>query len=84
MKQVALIKYNQSDKPIIYRASQEIKILESSFLTANSYNINPVKYAIFIQLQMDLYKYIQAYWINRWNKNQTKNKLPKNQNLVKI
>ena len=84
MKQVALIKYNQSAKPIIYRDSQEIRILKSSFDKANFYNIDPVKYATFIQLQMDLSKYIQGYWISKWNKNKIPNNLPKDQDLTEI
>ena len=84
MKQVALIKYNQSATPIIYRDTQEIRILKSSFAKANFYNIDPVKYAIFIQLQMDLSKYIQGYWISKWSENKIIKNSPKDQDLAKI
>ena len=66
MEQVALNKYNNKQNP--FAAAQEIKVLQRAQQLAKKegFALNPL--LVFTQMQMDLSKYIQQYWMDQWQK----------------
>lgn len=64
MQAVAAVKY-QHHQPI-YDANQENTVLLNTQKNAEKYHLNPIQLQIFSQIQMDLSKQIESYWITRW------------------
>jgi chorismate mutase len=50
-----------------YSAQREIKVLASVNSLAKKQDIDPLSLLIFTQIQMDISKQIETYWINYWN-----------------
>ncbi len=66
MKFVAADKYEQK-KPA-YAAAQEIKVLNRVEQIAKDQGLPVYPLLIFAQVQMDLSKYIEEYWLDQWRK----------------
>lgn len=66
IKQVAANKY-LSQKPI-YDAVQEINVLKQVKKTATEYRLPEAPLLIFAQIQMDMAKHIEQYWMDYWTK----------------
>ncbi len=69
MKQVAATKwYNTPNhQAAAYGAIQEVKVLQNAEILADQMGVDPWRLLVFVQVQMDLSKQIEAYWINYWN-----------------
>jgi len=64
MRGVAAYKY--MEKSSIYDANQELKLLQTSLDIADANQLNADKLMVFVQIQMDLSKQIENYWIQYW------------------
>lgn len=73
MKEVAASKwYNAPDhQAVAYSAKQEISVLNHAYNVAKENKLNPLSIMIFSQIQMDISKQIETYWINYWNNPKT-------------
>lgn len=69
MEKVAAYKwYNApNNQATAYSATQEQAVLLSAQQTAQKLKITPLSLMLFSQIQMDLSKQIEAYWITYWN-----------------
>ena len=82
MKQVAAAKYAAEGKGSTpYTAIRELQVLLATKESADQINLPTYKLLNNVQLQMDMAKQIQAYWINQWNK-KTPVKLPEHPSLT--
>lgn len=68
MKQVAMTKYaDKQIKAVIYDWEQENKVLEKTIESAENFDLPKATTLCFEQIQMDIAKQIQSYWINIWS-----------------
>lgn len=73
MKEVAAIKYKAYGAQISpYSAEQEIKVLRSVEKVADELKLPQDKLMMYAQIQMDLSKQIEAYWIEAWRNHSSK------------
>ncbi len=85
MKDVAAYKWIENHNATAYNASQEIKVLNSvkSIAIKNHFNVDSV--FVFAQIQMDLSKQIENYWLNYWNNPNTPPiKKPTKNNVISL
>ena len=71
MKAVAFNKHITNHN--IYCATQEIKLLRRIQKIATELSLPVYPVMIFAQIQMDLSKYIEQYWLDHWNKSDNQN-----------
>ncbi|GGF87569.1 chorismate mutase [Cysteiniphilum litorale] len=64
MQLVAADKY--SDKTSIYAPAREIQVLQNVQAIANKENLPLYPTLMFSQLQMDMSKFIEQYWLDKW------------------
>ena len=69
MKQVAAYKwYNAPNhQATAYSAGQEVKVLQGTQALAKQLRLPTWALLVFVQIQMDLSKQIEAHWIQYWN-----------------
>lgn len=70
MKPVAIIKYRNNANASPYDAAQEVRVLKAVEAQAVALNLPGYGMLNFAQIQMDLSKQIEAYWILRWKNKQ--------------
>lgn len=87
MKAVAANKWYNTPKhqAVAYSAKQEIHVLNQAYNIAKENKLDPLSVMIFSQIQMDISKQIETYWINYWNnpKVSSKNK-PSKQSIESL
>lgn len=67
MESVAAYKF--FEKGNVYDSVQEISVLNNTQILANTYGLNRQSLLNFTQIQMDLSKQIEQYWIKYWQLN---------------
>jgi len=67
LKDVAADKYVTHKSA--YDATQELKVLNNVDKLANSVGLDNYSVMLFAQIQMDMSKQIEEYWLDIWNKN---------------
>jgi chorismate mutase len=73
MKNVASCKWHINNQVSAYSAKQEVAVLQNAKEVAHENNLNVNSLLIFIQMQMDLSKQVEAYWISHWNSSNINN-----------
>ncbi|MCF6764144.1 hypothetical protein L3V82_00030 [Thiotrichales bacterium 19S3-7] len=64
IKGVAANKYVTDGK--VYAAAQEVKVLNGAQAYAQAHGLNAGSFMLFSQMQIDVSKQIESYWINYW------------------
>lgn len=71
-KRANLMKEVAADKRLkrqgVYVAAREIKLLDNTQKIAKSHSLPVYPLMIFAQMQMDLSKYIEQYWLDSWDR----------------
>jgi len=68
MKDVAATKYKMAKGSFVslYDGDRELRVLKDASTKARGLNVSVSGLLCFVQLQMDLSKQIQAYWVQQW------------------
>lgn len=73
MKNVASCKFSMNHQMSAYSAKQELLVLHNAQEVAEKNHFNTNSFLLFIQIQMDLSKQIETYWIDHWNNSYNQN-----------
>ena len=87
IKQVAAYKWYHAHQhhATPYRAERELVVLQNAQQIAKQQGLNPYKLMVFVQVQMDLSKLIESYWIEHWNNpNTPEQKKPNAHTIVSL
>lgn len=85
MKLVAASKWYQNPDQSVYDAQQEVKVLQNTQQVAKQYKFDAPALQVFVQIQMDVSKQIEYYWIAYWNDPETpEDQLPKKKDIISL
>lgn len=67
LKDVAANKYK--NKQGVYNPEQELRVLKAAIIQAKKRHLDTTKVMEYSQIQMDMSKQIEAYWVELWQNN---------------
>lgn len=66
LKDITANKYHTNPKQGVFNSDQELKILKNVISFAKKENLEKYSTMQFAQIQMDMSKQVEQYWLNKW------------------